>query len=109
MRELVMDQPLFIGFKVDSRLRQHLDSLGDADRKYVSEESSTFLRLCRVGQDLYLGKMIADRLTTDQVEDIRRNVISIVKKIGHEVRVPSNMQILACSATDGGAVSTSIA
>jgi trimethylamine:corrinoid methyltransferase-like protein len=44
---------------------------------------------------------VDDRLTTDQVENIRRNVLSIIRKVGHEVRLPTNLQILVCSSVDG--------
>ena len=101
MRELLIDQPIFIGFKVSRQLREKLASLGDVDRKYISDRNSTFLRICGVGEDLYIGKLVDERLTTDQVEDIRRNVLSLVRKVGHDSPLPSNLQILACSAADG--------
>ena len=103
MRELLIHQPIFIGFKVDSQLRAKLESLSDADKKYVSSGSSTFLRICMVGEDRYVGKLVDGRLTTDRVEDIRRNVLSIIRKVGGEGgRMPANLQILACSSTRGG-------
>lgn len=92
------NQALFIGFKVDSRLRMQLESLKDADKQYVSEEGSTFLHLCGLGEDLYVGKLVEDRLTTDRVEDIKRNVLSIIRKLGHEARLPTNLQIVACGS-----------
>lgn len=95
--ELLIHQPIFIGFKADLGLRQRLETLSDADRKYVSREDSTFLRVCRLGDDIYVGKLIHESLTTDRVEDIRRNVLSILRRIGHEVRLPVNLKILACS------------
>lgn len=100
MRELLINQPIFIGFKVDNQLREKLASLDDASRKYVSSEGSTYLRICGVGEDLYVGKLVDDRLTTDRVEDIRRSVLSIIRKVGHEVRLPTNLQILVCSSAD---------
>ncbi len=103
MRELLTHQPIFIGFKVDSRLRLQLEGLKDADRQYVSAEGSTFLHLCGLGEDLYVGKLVEDRLTTDRVEDIKRNVLSIIRKLGHEARLPTNLQILACSSARAGA------
>jgi hypothetical protein len=101
VRELLINQPIFIGFKVDSQLREKLASLDDANSKYVSAESSSFLRICGVGEDLYVGKLVDDRLTTDRVEDIRRNVLSIIRKVGREVRLPKNLQILVCSPVGG--------
>jgi len=95
--ELQIDQPIFIGFKADNTLRQRLDTLSDSDRQYVSAEDPAFLRICRVGEDVYVGKLISDNLTTDRVEDIRRNVLSIIRRLGHEVRLPVNLKIFACS------------
>lgn len=100
MRELLMDQPIFIGFKVDNQLREKLASLDEANRKYIAAEGTPFLRICGDGADLYVGKLVDDRLTTDKVEDIRRNVLSILRKVGHEVRLPSKLQILSCSAKE---------
>lgn len=100
MLELLVNQPIFIGFKASTLLRQLLDSLGVADQKYVSSEDSTFLRLCRIGDDLYVGKLIHDPLTTDRVDDIRRNILSILRKLGPVVPLPSALRILACSAMD---------
>ena len=97
MLELLIDQPIFIGFKADSSLRQRLEVLSDSDKQYVSIEDPAFLRICRVGDDTYVGKLVSDNLTTDRVEDIRRNVLSIIRRLGHEVRLPVNLKILACS------------
>jgi hypothetical protein len=96
--ELLVDQPIFIGFKVDSSLRQLIDSLNEFEKKYFSNDDSTFLRLCRVGDDLYVGKLVHETLTTDRVEDIRLNVLSILRRVGSNARAPSAMKIFACSA-----------
>lgn len=100
MLELLIHQPIFIGFKADHNLRQHLESLSDIDKKYFSREDSTFLRIFRVGEDVYVGKLVHEGLTTDQVDDIRRNVLSIVRKVGSEVRLPIHLKIFACSAAE---------
>lgn len=100
MLELLIHQPIFIGFKADHSLRQQLESLSDSDKQYVSAGDSGFLRICRVGEDIYVGKIIRDSLTTDRVEDIRRNVLSIIRRLGRELRLPSDLKILACSAVE---------
>ena len=98
MLDLLIHQPIFIGFKADNNLQAHLESLSDFDKKYLSHDDSTFLRICRLGEDIYVGKLVHDSLTTDRVEDIRRNILSIMHKIASEVRLPTNLKILACSA-----------
>ncbi len=47
MLELLVDQPIFIGFKVSSNLKRQLESLSGPDKKYISTEDSTYLRMCR--------------------------------------------------------------
>jgi len=96
--ELLIEEPIFIGFKAGRALRQVLESLGNADKKYVSSEDSTFLRLCSVGEDLYIGKLIHEALATDRVDDIRRNILSILRKLGPAVALPTTLKIFACRA-----------
>ena len=85
--------PLFIGFKLDSSLRRQLEALSGPDRRYVSLDDATFLMICRLGEDHYVGKLIEDRLTTDRVEDVRRNVLSIMRRLCPDVRLPSVLEI----------------
>jgi hypothetical protein len=99
MRELLIQQPIFIGFKMDNRLREVIETQNGADKQYVSADSSTFLRICMVGEDRYVGKLVDGQLTTDHVEDIRRNILSIIRRFDHKANPPTNLRILACSIT----------
>ena len=100
MLELLVDEPIFVGFKAGRALRQLLESLGSAEKKYVSSEDSTFLRLCSIGEDLYVGKVIHEALATDRVDDIRRNILSILRKLGPAVPLPTTLRIFACRAVN---------
>jgi hypothetical protein len=94
--ELSEVNPIFVGFKLDSSLRRQLESLSGPDSKYVSRENSTFLLLCRRGEDLFVGKVIEKGFTTDSVDDVRRNILSIMQRLCPDVRLPDKMDILAC-------------
>lgn len=87
---------LFIGFKMETSLRRHLDSLEGPDQRYVSREKSDFLTICLHGETHYVGKIVEDRLTTDRVEDVRRNVISILQRLSPDTRLPEKLEIWAC-------------
>ena len=100
MLELLVDEPIFIGFKVGRALRHLLDTLGNTDKKYVSSDDSAFLRLCSVGEDLYVGKLVHEALATDRVDDIRRNILSILRKLGPAVPLPTTLRIFACRAVN---------
>jgi len=94
--ELLFDEPIFIGFKASRALRHLLESLGSSDKKYVSSEDSTSLRLCSIGEDLYVGRLVHEGLATDQVDDIRRNILSILRKLGPAVPLPTALKIFVC-------------
>jgi hypothetical protein len=96
--ELLIDEPIFIGFKAGRTLRTLLESLDNADRKYVSSDEASFLRFCKIGDALYVGKMIHEPLATDRVDDIRRNILSILRKIGPAVPLPATLRIFSCRA-----------
>jgi hypothetical protein len=90
------DRPIFIGFKLDGQLRRRLETLSGPDSKYVSDHDSTFLTVCKLGEDTYVGKVVLDRITTDRVEDVRRNVLSILQRLFPDVRLPTLLDILPC-------------
>ena len=89
-------QPLFIGTKMDGPIRRRLDSISGTEKKYVSRDETTFLTIVRLGEDEYVGKVIEDSLTTERVDDIRRNVLSILQRLCPETRFPAKLDIFAC-------------
>ncbi len=87
---------IFVGFKLDTGLRRQLEAISGPDRRYVSADESTFLRICHLGEELWVGKVVEDGLTTDRVEDVRRNVLSIMRRLLPETRFPERLEILVC-------------
>ena len=87
---------MFVGFKLAGSLRRQLESLSGPDREYLSSDEFSFLTLCRRGEDAYVGKIIEDGLSTDRVDDVRRNVLSIVRRLAPDTRLPEVMDILVC-------------
>jgi hypothetical protein len=102
--ELFERNSIFVGFKLDSSMRRQLDSLEGADQRYVSRDDSTFLRLCTRGSDVYVGKVVEEKLSTDRVDDIRRNVLSILQRICPETRLPQHFDLLVCVPEAGGEI-----
>ena len=93
--ELSSLQRIFIGFKLDGSLRRQLESLEGPDRRYVSPDDATFLMMCKKGSDSYVGKLIQDGLTTDRVDDVKRNVLSIMRRLCPDTRLPNVLEIWA--------------
>jgi hypothetical protein len=78
---------LFVGLKLDAAMRSDLAHISPGNRKYVEEPG--LLSVCTAGEDKYIGKLIDGGLPTDQVDDVRRNIVSIMAKIFPERRVHS--------------------
>jgi hypothetical protein len=96
--ELSERHPIFIGFKMDGSLRRQLNSLDGPDARYVSRTDSSFLRICNRGDDLFVGKVVEEPLTTGRIDDVRRNVVSILQRLCPDERLPQEMGIWACEA-----------
>ncbi len=98
--ELIDRYPIFIGFKMSTSLKRELESLEGSDRQYVSSEDPSFLMICTFAGKHYVGKLVEDRLTTDRVEDVKRNVLSILQRLCPEARFPEVFEILPCEVGD---------
>jgi len=94
--ELSDRHPIFVGFKLDGSLRRQLDGLSGSESRYVSSEDNTFLRICTRGEHRYVGKLVEERLTTERIEDVRRNVLSIMQRLCPETRLPQTLEIWPC-------------
>ncbi len=104
MVELEQDHPIFVGFKMETSLRRQVEALTGSDKKYVSAmDSPDFLSLCRMADKLYVGKLVRERLTTDRVDDVRRNVLSIMRRLFPEERLPEKLEILVSLSPSVGA------
>ena len=94
---------MFIGFKASRALRHMIDTLPDVQKAYIAGDASGFLRSFAIGEDLYIGKCVDDGLSTDRVDDIRRNVLSILRKLGPVVPLPTTMRIFSCRSNGSDA------
>lgn len=81
---------------MDGPLRRRLESLTGPEKAYVSEDGTGFLTICRMGENSYVGKVVDDPLSTDRVDDVRRNVLSILQRLAPETRFPAHLDILVC-------------
>lgn len=94
--ELSNRHSLFIGFKMESGLKRQLEAISGPEKKYVSLDDSDFLTICHQGGDFYVGKVVEDRLTTDRVNDVRRNVLSILQRLCPDTRLPEQLELWVC-------------
>ena len=79
---------IFFGVKIDSKLREALANAKPGDRRYFESDNNDFLRVCEVGEtEKWIGKVVKGGINVTEVEDIQRNIVSILRRIAAGVRV----------------------
>ncbi|MCG8424611.1 MAG: hypothetical protein MJE77_42510 [Proteobacteria bacterium] len=89
---------LFFGCKIDSKLREALDQAKPGDRRYFEDAEEDFLRIVTVEKseknEQWIGKVTKSGLNATEIEDVQRNVVSILRRIASGVRIsPSSIKI----------------
>jgi hypothetical protein len=85
---------LFFGTKIDSKLREGLALSKPGDKKYFDGSSEEFLRIIEIGEDKdkerWIGKVIKAGPAVTEVDDIQRNIISILRRVAPNARIPAS-------------------
>ncbi len=85
---------LFFGTKIDSKLREGLALSKPGDKKYFDGSSDEFLRVLEIGDDKdkerWIGKVIKPGPAVTEVDDIQRNILSILRRVAPNARIPAS-------------------
>ena len=85
---------LFFATKIDSKLREGLALSKPGDKKYFDGSSEEFLRVMEIGdekdRERWIGKVIKAGPAVTEVDDIQRNVLSILRRVAPNARIPAS-------------------
>jgi hypothetical protein len=85
---------LFFATKIDSKLREGLALSKPGDKKYFDGSSDEFLRVMEIGdekdKERWIGKIIKPGPAVTEVDDIQRNILSILRRIAPNARIPAS-------------------
>src|SRR3954463_15990330 len=85
---------LFFGTKIDSKLREGLALSKPGDKKYFDGSSEDFLRVLELGdekdKERWVGKVIKGGTAVTEVDDIQRNILSILRRVAPNARIPQS-------------------
>ena len=85
---------LFFGTKIDSKLREALAQSKAGDKKYFDGSSDEFLRVMEIGdekdKERWIGKVIKAGPAVTEVDDIQRNILSILRRVAPNARIPAS-------------------
>jgi hypothetical protein len=85
---------LFFATKIDSKLREGLALSKPGDKKYFDGTSEEFLRVLEIGdekdRERWIGKIIKPGPAVTEVDDIQRNILSILRRVAPNARIPAS-------------------
>lgn len=100
---------LFFATKIDSKLREGLALSKPGDKKYFDGSSEEFLRVMEIGdekdKERWIGKIIKPGPAVTEVDDIQRNILSILRRVAPNARIPASaVKIFVLQGHSMGAV-----
>ena len=85
---------LFFATKIDSKLREGLALSKPGDKKYFDGSSEEFLRVLEIGdekdKERWVGKVIKPGPAVTEIDDIQRNILSILRRVAPNARIPAS-------------------
>jgi hypothetical protein len=88
--EKKMSEPgrrLFVGIKITNKLQSGLDHPAPGTERYFNSSSPDYLQVITVGEEKLIGRYVKDGFPVGELDNVSRNVCSIVKLItaGHRI------------------------
>ena len=81
------DKRLFVGIKISTKLQHGLDSPAPGTDRYFKENNSDFLQIITQGEEKLIGRFIKDGFPVGDLDNVSRNVRSIVRIIAGDHRL----------------------
>jgi hypothetical protein len=78
---LEVERRLFVGIKVSTKLQSGLDSPAPGTERYFKQDNKDYLQVVNFGEEKFIGRFLKDGFPVDELDDVSRNVRSIVRLI----------------------------
>jgi hypothetical protein len=85
-----MDKQLFVGMKISKQLQSGLDNPAPGTDRYFKEDNGDYLRIINIGEERLIGRFLKDGFPVAELDNVSRNVCSIVRLITGGQRIPEN-------------------
>lgn len=95
---MVQPKP-FLGLKITPKLQEKLDQCNPYNTFYFKDNNPELLQIVAIGEDKYIGKVVEQGIDYEKIEDICRNIISIIHKLCPDIPISINaIKLLAFEA-----------
>src|SRR5262245_30191797 len=94
------DRKLFVGVRIDNKLRDALDHCPNRDRVFFDGSDPRYLQVVRAVEDSYIGKVIEPAVTATSMDDLKRNILSLLTRISPGRRSEDDVKVYALDPGD---------
>jgi hypothetical protein len=75
------ERKLFVGIRVDNKMRDQLRNCPARDKHYIDGSDPNYLFEVRAVEDVYIGKQVDAGTPAVSMDDIKRNILSILNRV----------------------------
>ncbi|HTM10053.1 MAG TPA: hypothetical protein VL754_16840 [Verrucomicrobiae bacterium] len=81
------DRRLFVGMKLSSKLQREFESCSPGTEHYFKNGGPEALEIVTEGEEKFIGRVLRDGFPARDIENVSRNVRSIVMLITHGAQI----------------------
>ena len=85
-----MEKRLFVGIKVSTELQKELDSPAPGTDRYFKADNLDYLEIINLGEQKLIGRYLKDGFPVADIENVSRNICSILRLITHGRKIQKN-------------------
>lgn len=75
------ERKLFVGLRIDNKTRDQLANCAARDKRYIDGSDPEYLCQVRAVEDSYIGKKIDPGAPAVGMDDLKRNILSILNRV----------------------------
>jgi len=75
------ERKIFVGLRIDNKMRDQLLNCPQRERQYIDGSNPDYLVQLRAVEDSYIGKILEPGTPALSMEDLKRNIMSILNRI----------------------------
>jgi hypothetical protein len=75
------ERKLFVGIRIDNKMRDQLEHCPARDKLYFDGTDARYLQVVRAVEDSYIGKTVEPGAAAVSMDDLKRNILSILTRI----------------------------
>ena len=89
------ERKLFVGVRIDNKLRDAFANCEQRNKVYFDGSDERYLKVLRAVEDSYVGKIIDPGVTAVSMDDLKRNILSILARISQGRRSEDDVKVFA--------------